>query len=335
MRITIISCFLFLVCASTLYCQQQKPVSIIFDSDMGPDYDDAGAITLLHAFADSGKVKILATMASTKYECVACVLDVFNTYFNKPEIPVGVPKGNAVMLRDFQHWSDTVVAKYPHKIKSNDDAADAVELYRKILSQQPAHSVTIVTVGFLTNLAGLLKTNGDQYSSLNGKELVAEKVSHLVCMAGKFPEGYEFNVDKDIPASQYVFNNWPRKILFSGFEIGEKIKTGLPLIYNEQIQNSPVKDVFRISIPMAGEDSAGRKSWDETAVLVSIKGFDPYYTLHYGNIVVADDGKNTWNDNGKQQAYLIEKDTPQIVQDIINKMIMHQPLKQIQKKQNN
>ena len=145
-------------------------------------------------------------------------------------------------------------------------------------------------------------------------------------MAGKFPEGYEFNVDKDIPASQYVFDNWPTKIIFSGFEIGEKIKVGLPLIHNDKIQNSPVKDVFRISIPMAKEDSAGRKSWDETAVLVAVKGFEPYYHLHYGHIKVADDGKNNWVDAGNDQAYLIESVAPKKVQDFINKEIMHLPI---------
>src|SRR3954465_13091135 len=87
--------------------QKQKPVSIIFDTDMGPDYDDVGAITLLHAFADSGKAKILATIASTKYEGVAAVLNVFNTYFKKPGIPIGVPKGDALTLKDSQHWTDT------------------------------------------------------------------------------------------------------------------------------------------------------------------------------------------------------------------------------------
>jgi pyrimidine-specific ribonucleoside hydrolase len=319
--------FYFLVFSLLLSAQNKKPVAIIFDSDMGPDYDDVGAITLLHAFADNGDAKILATMASTKYDCVACVLSVFNTYFKKPEIPIGVPKGNAQTLRDWQHWTDTLIAKYPHKIKNNDDAEDAIELYRKILSQQPAHSVTIVTIGFLTNLSGLLQSKADKYSSLGGKKLVAVKVKNLVCMAGKFPEGYEFNVDKDIPASQYVFDNWPTKIIFSGFEIGEKIKVGLPLIHNDKIQNSPVKDVFRISIPMAKEDSAGRKSWDETAVLVAVKGFESYYHLHYGHVKVADDGKNNWVDKGNDQAYLIETADPKKVQDFINKEIMHQPIK--------
>ena len=300
---------------------------IIFDSDMGPDYDDVGAITLLHAFEDNGDAKILATIGSTKYDGVAAVLNVFNTYFKKPNIPVGVPKGDAVMLRDFQHWTDTLIAKYPHKIKNNDEAEDAVELYRKILSAQPAHSVTIVTVGFLTNIAALLKSPADKYSSLNGSDLMKEKVKELVCMAGRFPEGYEFNVDKDIPASQYVYTNCPVNIIFSGFEIGMKVKVGLPLINNNKIQNSPVKNVFQICIPMAKEDSAGRMSWDETAIMVAVKGFAPYYSLHYGHIKVADDGKNTWVDEGKKQAYLIEAEPSEKVQSLINNWIMHQPKK--------
>src|SRR5579862_5392692 len=92
--------------------QDNQPASIIFDSDIGPDYDDVGAITLLHAFADSGKVNILATMASNKYEGIAAVLDVFNTYFKRPGIPIGVPRGQAVSLRDAQHWTDTILSKY-------------------------------------------------------------------------------------------------------------------------------------------------------------------------------------------------------------------------------
>jgi len=322
----ILCCFL----SYPFILQAQKntePVPIIFDSDMGPDYDDVGAITLLHALADSGRAKILATIASTKYDGVACVMNVFNIYFNRPDIPIAVPKGKASTLRDPQHWTDTLIAKYPHSIKSNADVPDAAELYRKILSTQPDHSVTIVTVGFLTNLSNLLLSKSDKYSSLDGKELVGKKVKQLVCMAGRFPSGSEFNVNQDAAASQNVFSNWPTNVLFSGFEIGWKIRVGLPLIHNNAIRSSPVKDVFRISIPMSVEDSAGRMSWDETAVLVAVKGCEPFYDLEFGRIQVAADGSNTWSTEGKQHAHLVEAVSPEIVRDYINKMIMHQPVK--------
>jgi len=118
MKYRILFSFYCLLITFSLFAQKTiKPVAIIFDSDMGPDYDDAGAITILHAFADNGEAKILATIASTKYKGVAEVLNVFNTYFNKPGIPVGVPKGKALELKDFQHWTDTLIANYPHKIK--------------------------------------------------------------------------------------------------------------------------------------------------------------------------------------------------------------------------
>jgi pyrimidine-specific ribonucleoside hydrolase len=306
---------------------QHKPVPVIFDTDMGPDYDDVGAIALLHAFADKGEAKILATIASTNYVNVGPVLSVLNTYFKRPEIPVGVSKGFAVNLRDWQHWSDTLVVNYPHTIKSNNETEDAVALYRKILAVQPDNSVTIITVGFFTNLSALLQSAPDKYSTLSGQELVKKKVKQLVSMAGGFPSGNEFNVNKDIAASRYVAVNWPTNILFSGFEIGKKIKCGLPLIHNDAIHNSPVKDVFRISIPMAAEDKDGRMSWDETAVLVAVRGYSDYYTIQRGIIYVDEkDGSNTWKDDANgNHAHLIEKAPVEEVRNLIDTLIMHQP----------
>lgn len=307
--------------------QNHKPIPIIFDSDMGPDYDDVGAIAMLHAFADSGYVNILATVSSTKYEGVAAVFNVFNTYFKRPGILIGVPKGKALELKDRQHWTDSVLLNYPHQIKKNDEIPDAIEVYRKTLASQADKSVTIVTVGFLTNLASLLQSPPDKYSTLNGKELVKQKVKQLVCMAGSFPSGSEFNVNRDAAASQITFNDWPTPILLSGVEIGFKIKTGLPLINNKAIQNSPVKDVFRISIPLDPQDSAGRMSWDETAVLIAVKGYEPWYNIVKGKMIVADNGSNTWSDEPAIHSYLTEAVSPIVVQDLINKLIMHQPMK--------
>jgi pyrimidine-specific ribonucleoside hydrolase len=318
--------FSFLLCCFISLAQTNiKPVSVIFDTDMGPDYDDVGAIAILHALADKGEATILATIASTKYDGVGPVLSVLNTYFKRSDLPIGVPRGEAVTLRDFQHWSDTLIAKYPHAIKGNDETMDAVKLYRKILAQQPDNSVTIITVGFFTNISNLLQSPADEYNSLSGAELVNKKVNKLVSMAGKFPSGKEFNVEEDAKASRYVFENFKKPILLSGFEIGAKIKTGLPLIQNGKIKNSPVKDVFRISIPMDKEDKDGRMSWDETAVLVAIRDVKPFYKLSCGSIVVKEDGSNTWNPKGKGHCHLVEDQPSSAVQKIINELMMHQP----------
>lgn len=304
---------------------EKEKISIIFDTDIGPDYDDVGAITLLHAFADSGHVNILATVASTKYPAVSRVLDVFNTYFERGDLPIGIPKGEAVEDKDFQHWSDTVVAKYPHSTKSNDEVPDAVKLYRKILAAQPDSSVTVVTVGFLTNLAGLLDSSPDEFSDLNGIALVKRKVKKLVSMAGTFPQGREYNIWREVASARKVFSSWPGTIVFSGFEIGAKIKTGLPLIANDQITNSPVKDVFTISIPMAEEDRGGRMSWDQTAVFAAVKPASNFFELVPGKIVVNEDGSNTWDASARGHYYLVQKSQITDLTKRIDELMMHQP----------
>jgi pyrimidine-specific ribonucleoside hydrolase len=326
-RLPVLLCLLIVCGIGAAHAQKKKPVPVIFDTDIGPDYDDVGAIAMLHALADSGEAKILATIASNKNPPIAAVLNVFNTYFNRPEIPIGVPKGIGVNLPAKQRWDSVIVANYPHALKTNEEATDAVLLYREILSKQPNASVTIVTVGFLTNLANLLNSNGDRFSPLTGKELVKKKVKMLVSMAGKFPSGSEFNVDRDITASKKVIADWPTTIIFSGFEIGVEILTGLPIINNNAIQKSPVKDVFAISIPFDPQDRNGRMSWDETAVLIAIRGWQKYYTLKPGRFVINNDGSNAWDDAGKGHFHLLKKTPAPEMAALINQLIMHQPVK--------
>ena len=325
--LTIMACSLiFFGCSNQSAVKKIQPVKIIFDTDMGPDYDDVGALAFLHAMADSGKVEILATVASNKHELVAPSIDVINTYFGRNELPIGAPKTAGVNLGSSQHWADSIVSKYPHSVRTTSEVSDAVEVYRRVLSKEPDNSVTIVTVGFLTNLNNLLKSKADSISPLTGKELVIKKVKSLVSMAGRFPEGREFNIFMDSTASKYVYENWPGEVIFTGFEIGAAIHTGLKLI-KADIKNSPVKDVFRISIPLAAEDKEGRMSWDETAVLIGVFGTKGFFDTVRGRIIVNPDGSNTWEDktDGKHIYVKQKMPVPQI-SEFIEARMMHQPM---------
>lgn len=306
---------------------QDNIVKIIFDTDLGPDYDDVGALAFLHAMADSGKAEILATVSSNKHLLVAPSIEVINRYFGRPDLPIGAPKSEGVDLGSSQHWADSIVVKYPHKIKATSDVEDAVVLYRKILNSQPDNSVTIVTVGFLTNLGNLLNSQPDNYSPLTGKELIIKKVKNLVSMAGRFPEGKEFNVYMDSTASIKVFNEWPGEIIFTGFEIGWEIRTGLRVMKMD-VSDSPVKDVFRISIPLSAEDKDGRMSWDETGVLIGVYGTDGFFDTVRGKIIVNPDGSNTWKDdqNGKH-LYVKQKMAIPEMSRFIEDRMMHIPVK--------
>ena len=272
-----------------------RPVKIILDTDIGPDYDDAGALAFLHAMADSGRAEILGTIACNKDSLVVPTIEVINTYFGRPSIPTGTPKSAGVSLGASQHWPDSIVARFPHRSRSSREAPDAVLQYRKILAGQPDGSVTIVTIGFLTNLHNLLLSGADGYSPLNGRDLVARKVLKLVSMAGRFPSGKEFNVYMDAAASGYCYKNWPTPIIFTGFEIGEKILTGLRLVSHAG-RNNPVREAFRIAMAATKEDRKGRMSWDETAILIAVYGTKPFFTTVEGTISINPDGTNGWKD---------------------------------------
>ena len=115
-------------------------------------------------------------------------------------------------------------------------------------------------------------------------------------------------------------------MIFSGFEIGAKIKTGLPLIHNGTIHNSPVKDAFRIALSKSPRDSStGHMSFDQTAVLVAVRGYKPYFTLHPGKLLMNVDGSNAWEEGNKGQFYLIQKEDPLKMQELINHLMMKQP----------
>ena len=286
---------------------ESEMVRIIFDTDFGPDYDDVGALAFLHAMADSGKIEILGTISSNMHELVGPSMNAMNTYYDRPDLPMGAPKTKGVSLGSFQHWPDSIIARYPHTIQSTVELPDAVKSYRKILNQQPDSSVTIITVGFLTNLADLLRSQPDGISSLSGHELVSKKVKQLVSMAGHFPAGKEFNLHIDSVASFYVFENWPTPVIFTGFEIGWEIRTGLRLIASG-LQNNPVKDVFSICIPLSAEDSLGRMSWDETAVLIGVYGTKGFFRTKTGKIIVNQDGSNGWIDDPQgNHSYVVQE----------------------------
>lgn len=308
MKLLLLSLLLIPFCYSIAQTHSPKAVNIIVDTDIGPDYDDVGALAVLHALADKGCVKPLAVMASNKNELVAPSIDVLNTYFGRPGLPIGAPKEKGADIGAWQKWPQMLVNKYPHDIKTTDEVPDAVKLYRKVLSQQPDSSVIIASIGFLTNLSNLLDSKADEYSHLSGRELVKKKVKRLVSMAGWFPEGREYNLYIDSSASNNVFNHWPTTIIFSGFEIGKEIKTGLGLIHDDDLK-SPVKDVFAWCIPKAKEDSAGRMSWDETTVLVAIRGAQPYFGLKRGHIIIQG-GHNSWKDDPNGSQYYLTKAMP-------------------------
>ena len=336
---------------------------VIFDTDMLTDFDDVGALACLHAMADAGECEILATVTCTRGNASVAAVEVINSYYGRGDLPVGCAKEIGVIgakpdakckvdchsplgekgTGDGGHYKYRKLAQdYPQWVKhlDSDDAPGANEVYRKALAGAPDGSVVICSVGFLTNLRRLLETKPDAISPLDGKALVAKKVKRWVAMACRYPHGKEYNSMWDWESSKIVLDNWPTPAVFSDWQYGYDLFAGRVIAERDGPRN-PVKDVFAGNIPSREEvrrDPAkwmrsnfgmgGRAAWDETAVLVAVRGTDKYFNVHRGTYrMVGTDGEDEWvpdEENGRHLR-ITERVNKLEVGRIIDELICRRP----------
>lgn len=308
-------------CGGGWFASTPAAVPIIFDTDIGTDVDDAGALAILHVLADQGEAGILATMSANQNHWSAPAIDVINTYYGRGDIPIGSSRTGP----NPEEWYHDTVPDYPHDLANGNDAPEAVELYREILAAQPDNSVTIVVVGWLTNMADLLKSKPDCYSPLNGRDLVNAKVKELVSMGGVWPntrkEG-DYNFRMDAAAAHKVISDWPGKIVFSG--LGIDVMTGARLVAQGPKDN-PVPAFYRTFFE--GHKVAERSSWDLIAVLYAVRGLSNYFTaVLEGKCVSQEDGSNKWVPGPIQNhAYLVYKMPQAELAEVIEDLMLTPP----------
>ena len=318
----IVFCFFW---ASTVHgFAQAPPAKVILDTDFGNDCDDTGALAILHHMAYAGEAEILAVMYPMPDNEGAAAVDAVNTYYNRPNIPIGTYKGKYQYKGKHNDFYNSRLAGLPNDLKSGKDAPDALGLYRKILASQPDKSVTIVVVGPQRLVGDLLATAGDEFSPLIGNELVRQKVKALVCMGAEYPKGYEWNIRIAPDAAKRVSEEWPTIVYYSGLEIGKSIMTGERLVTETPLSN-PVRIAFETN-PMV-DSLKNRHSWDQTAVLFAVRGIRDYWELREGSLVIDDDGNNTWlSDKGNRYFLMPRKSDPEM-KKIIEDMMVAPPKK--------
>lgn len=280
-----------------------EPVKIIFDTDMDTDCDDAGALAVLHELANQGEADILATVVSSHFQWSAACVDAINTYYNRPDLPIGAPKKPGADTNRGSRYAKQITERFPTDLKTNDDVPDAVEVYRRILAEHDDNSVVIVTVGYLTNIAYLLESEPDDYSSLTGKELVDKKVKQWVCMGGRFPKHLDprvfGNFKPDPKAAVKASTDWPGVIVFSG--LGNDILTGHSL--KETPDSNPVKVAYKLYLG----DTPARPSWDLIATLYAVRPDAEFWQIHeQGYNHILDNGTNEWRDEDKYNHHLLQ-----------------------------
>lgn len=323
---TYISC-VFLFCFDlTTGIAYTQPARIIFDTDMDTDCDDTGALAILHTLADRGECEILATIVCSHFPYSAPCTEAINTYFGRPDIPIGVPKGGGASIDRGSRYAKQIAERFPTTLKTNDDAPDAVQVYRKILSQQDDHSVVICSVGYLTNLAYLMASEGDEFTPLSGMELIEQKVKLWVCMGGRYPKHLDpkvyGNFKPDPKSAVKAANELPGRVVFSG--LGNDIYTGYGL--KELSDDNPVKIAYQLFL----RDQDARNSWDPVAVMYAVRPHLDFWKLkEKGYNHIFENGTNEWRDEDKPNHNLLvmDEDAKPTLQNMMEELMTTVPAK--------
>jgi inosine-uridine nucleoside N-ribohydrolase len=261
------------------------------------------ALCMIHSLQSRGACELLAVTLTKDHPQAAAFTDVINTFYGRPDVPIGVVRNGAT--REPGKFNRLAEAKnadgalrYPHDLRSGEDAPEAVGLLRQLLAAQPDGAVTLVQVGFFSNFARLLDSPADAHSPLTGRELIARKVRLLAVMAGAFQtvewntRHLEYNVVNDVPAAQNLARNWPTPVVWSGFEIG--VAAAFPHVSIEQdlnyVAHHPLKEAYYLYEPPPHD----RPTWDPTALLYAVYPDRGYFGLSPAGTVTVENNGATW-----------------------------------------
>ncbi len=267
---------------NSLSAQKASAPKLFFDTDMGSDCDDVGALALLHHYIDTEQVDLLACVYSSgKVPFGAGIVDAINTYYGRPDIPIGAEYdssfGDPVDKMDAEKLAKDTAA-FGHDIIHNTDAVEQVKLLRRILAKQPDHSVIYLTVGHTKALHDLLRSPSDDISDLTGLALIEQKLKCWVALGALGADNAKDYGAKDWNFfwngtkvyTDYLIKHFPREIYF--IDAGKDVFTGQSLMQSPA--NSIVRTAYRDWLWKTEKKllQDGRPSWDLTAVVYAVEG---------------------------------------------------------------
>ena len=319
---------------------KDKAERILFDTDIGGDCDDAGALALLHGLCENGEAELLAVTGCYATPYLAGCIDAVNTHYGR-QVPVGILHDRFVprdVTDGYNGYDKSVAEHFPNRFPDWRTVPDSVRVIRGILSREEDGGATLVATGPLTTLARLVTSGPDDVCPLSGRELVAEKVKRTVVMGGRFfgtwpfEYGYgiktphvtaEWNIFADIPAAQTVCREWPGEMVFTSHEIGNWTVTLSSINDDENRKNvNPVAHSYFVH-----HGKGGRESWDLTAILFAVRPDAGYWNLHpWGRISVDDEGVTGFRrEDGGTHSYLMPRLDVDELTGIMDGIVMRSP----------
>ena len=314
-----------------------RKCQLIIDTDMDMDVDDVGALALCHSLADRGEVDLLGVICDSASSSAPACVHVINDSRGRPDIPVGsIYSADLCKRLGYKKHREWIPYRgndfYNQEIaRSNSLAAkrpvwNATKLYRKLLGEAKDGSVVICCIGFLTAIADLLNSGPDEWSDLDGRELIECKVKKLVTMAETYPiAGYEVcNWLIDLPSATEVLKRFPATIVVT--PLGVNVWTGKTLS-DCWPEGDPVRRAYEI---YKRGPNLPQQSWDLIAVYYCVRGCEDFFAEKSGMHCYLNQisGMYQWAEMNSQHFsvhVLLTQEVPdEIVEDRLEKLLAPQ-----------
>ena len=227
--------------------------NVILETDMTFDVDDVGALAVLHALADRKEARILGVCYNEVHPHGVVAIKAINDWYGRGDIPIGQFERDLLNPDKSRYLTQVAGLR---STSSPDDAQNAMEFYKAILDVQNDRATTIISVGFLNNIADLLRSHPD---------LIAQKIDRLVVMGGLRNDNFNLVRHNLVSESQFVIEHWPTPLIITDF--GGSLKTGTSLSHTPS--QNPVREAYYRWFDGSFQ---GRSSWDQVAVLVGVRG---------------------------------------------------------------
>ncbi len=286
----------------------------IIGTDWWTDCDDAVAMRLLAGAHRDGTIDIMGIGINACMEYSAASLDGFLNAEGVRDIPIGIDL-DAVDFGGRPPYQKRL-APYAAEYLSNEDAENAVSLYRRLLAESE-QKAEIIEIGYLQVIAAVLESGADDISPKTGIELIREKVSKIWVMAGKWDEegGRENNFARNARSCKAAASfcaRCPVPITFLGYEAGVDVISG----------NMLHEDDILYQILCDHGSSEGRSSWDPMLVLLALAGDEKHAGYRFAQGTASVDprsGRNyfTHSPNGSHR-YVIKENDNTYYQKAIN-----------------
>lgn len=258
------------------YTPQALP-KIFLDTDIDSDIDDVLDLMLLLNLERQQECQVIGICVSSANTGAAGSAYAMLDYYGRSDISMGqniTAVGNNVS----PYVSDVVATHGIAGKTTNAHFPNGVtETYRSALANAENNSVVIITTGALSSIVDLIATTADGYSSLNGLDLIKQKVRAIFTVAGYWPSGAaisDFGATPDRAAvSNSYLAQWPAEVplYFVGIEVGDQFSTGGNSTLLNLATINPAR--FACNVYFGGlSSSSSRPGWAQPAILTAVRG---------------------------------------------------------------